>query len=170
MAETLEKLYALYEQKMYRLAYTIVHNVEQAEDIVQESFIKMFSHIDKLKNVENIQTKRWIMNVVKNEAIDHYRRNRRHLNLNDAVKAEPKEMKNDNVDDRLKQMIREDYIQMIFDKLSTNEKKVLRYRLVYQLSTAETAEVLAISEEAIRQRFSRAKQKAKEIMGGKNND
>ena len=168
MEETLEKLYTLYEQKMYRLAYTIVHNEEQAEDIVQESFIKIFSHIGKVEEAESIDTKRWILNIVKNEAIDHYRRNRRNQERDNAMKLRQYPVKNDNVEERLQQMIGEEQVQRIFDKLSMKDKKILCYRLTCEWSTAETADVLGISEEAVRQRFTRAKQKVRELMGGKN--
>ena len=166
MEETLEKLYTLYEQKMYRLAYTIVHSEEQAEDIVQESFIRIFTHIAEIKDIESSKTKRWILRIVKNEAIDQYRRNRRDWNLDNVVKLEQYTTPNDNIDNRLQQIIKEEYIQMIFDELSVTDRKVLCYRLTCELSTAETADILGISKEAVRQRFARAKQKAKEVIGG----
>ena len=170
MKEKIEKLYTLYEQKMYRLAYGIVHNEAQAEDIVQESFIKIFSHIDKIEKAESVEMKRWILNIVKNEAIDYYRRNKRHLKLDNAMKLEQLEVKKDNVDDRLQEIIREEYIQLIFDELSVKDKKILRYRLIYELSTAETADMLGISQEAVRQRYARAKRRAKELIGGKSDE
>ena len=170
MEEKIGKLYTLYEQKMYRLAYGVVHNEGQAEDIVQESFIKIFSHIDEVGQAESLETKRWVLNIVKNEAIDHYRRNRRKLELDKVIKFEQPVEKTDNVDDRLQQMIQEEYIQLIFDELSEEDRKVLRYRLVYELSTAETAQVLEISNEAVRQRLSRAKQRAKELIGGNDDE
>jgi len=166
----LEKLYTMYEQKMYRLAYAIVQNEAQAEDVVQESFAKIFSNLEKIKNVESMDTKRWIVRIVKNEAINHYRGTKRRWNLENKLKAEQNQLEYDNVEDKAQQMIKEEYLQVIFDELPMKDKQILQYRLFYELSTAETADMLRISEDGVRKRFMRAKQKVKELTGGSNDE
>ena len=48
-SETLEQLYDLYEQKMYAVAFSILHNEWQAEDAVQDAFVRLFKNIRRLK-------------------------------------------------------------------------------------------------------------------------
>ena len=166
MEGILEKLYTLYEQKMYWLAYSIVHSEEQAEDIVQESFIKIFSHIDEVKIVDDRTTKNWILRIVKNEAIDVYRRNKRTLELNDMIRENKSVVAYSNVENKLQQMIQDEYLQEILDKLSRLDKEILQYKFFYELSTSEIADMLNITEDGVRKRYRRAKQRAKELIGG----
>ena len=166
MEEILEKLYTLYEQKMYRLAYSIVHSEEQAEDIVQEAFIKIFSHIGEIKNVDDDTTKYWVLRIVKNEAIDVYRRNKRTLELNDIVKKNQSIVAYSSIENKLQQMIQDEYLQEILDKLPRLDKEILQYKFFYELSTSEIADMLNITEDGVRKRYRRAKQRAKELIGG----
>lgn len=53
-SETLEQLYDLYEQKMYAVAFSILHNEWQAEDAVQDAFVRLFKNIRKVKNLEEM--------------------------------------------------------------------------------------------------------------------
>ena len=46
--EKLHQLYALYEQPLYRIAYAILHQTEQAEDAVSDAFLKIISHLDQI--------------------------------------------------------------------------------------------------------------------------
>ena len=166
MEEILEKLYMLYEQKMYRLAYSIVHSEEQAEDIVQEAFIKIFSHIGEIKNVDDDTTKYWILRIVKNEAIDVYRRNKRTLELNDIVKKNQSIVAYSSIENKLQQMIQKEQLQEILNKLPHSDKEILQYKHFYELSTAEIADMLNITEDGVRKRYNRARERAKKLIGG----
>ena len=166
METTLEKIYKLYEQKMYWVAYDIVHSEEQAEDIVQEAFIKIFSNISKIEDVDSVLTKRWVLRIVKNEAINYYWGNKRKWNLDNIVKREQSTVQYDNVDKKIQQIMQEEYVQELFDRLSHTEKEILQYKIIYELSTIEIADMLGITEDGVRKRYNRAKQKAKELIGG----
>lgn len=50
-------LYDTYENKMYSIAYSILNNVEQAEDAVQDAFMKLIPYLHKIKNIDNLKTK-----------------------------------------------------------------------------------------------------------------
>ena len=167
MEEIIEQLYAVYEQKMYRLAYSIVNNVEQAEDIVQEAFLKIFFNLEKIQDVSSMGTKRWILRVVKNEAVDYYRKNKRRLKLVNSLKEKSSNVEYDNnVDDKIQHMIEEEYIQVALDGLSEKDKEILLYRLFYEFSTSETAKILGIGEDGVRKRYARAKMRMSELIGG----
>lgn len=74
----MEELYELYEQKVYYVAYSILNNIQQAEDTVQETFITLYKNLEKLHNLNIQELKRYILRVAKNKAIDSYRKNKRH--------------------------------------------------------------------------------------------
>lgn len=171
MEEILEQLYTVYQQKMYRLAYSIVNNVEQAEDIVQEVFLKIFFNLEKIQDVSSMKTKRWILRVVKNEAVDYYRKNKRRFKLVNSLKEKSSNVEYDNnVDDKIQHMIEEEYIQVVLDGLSKKDKEILQYRLFYEFSTSETAKILGIGEDGVRRRYARAKLRMSELIGGNNDE
>lgn len=72
--EKMEELYELYEQKVYYVAYSILNNIQQAEDAVQETFITLYKNLEKLHNLNIQEFKRYILRVAKNKAIDSYRK------------------------------------------------------------------------------------------------
>ena len=54
-AETFKKVFLPYHQKLYRIAYRIVQDTANAEDIVQETFIKLWNKKDELEQIENTE-------------------------------------------------------------------------------------------------------------------
>ena len=55
-SEKLERLYELYEQKMYAVAFSILRNEWQAEDAVQDAFVRLLKNIRKLRDLEDEKT------------------------------------------------------------------------------------------------------------------
>ena len=63
--EKMEELYELYEQKIYYVAYSILNNIQQAEDAVQETFITLYKNLAKLYSLSTEELKRYILRVAK---------------------------------------------------------------------------------------------------------
>lgn len=66
----LSKLYDIYENKMYSIAYSILNNVEQSEDAVQDALLKLVPHLSTIENIESLKTKRLVTYTIKNVSID----------------------------------------------------------------------------------------------------
>ena len=73
--EKLHQLYALYEQPLYRIAYAILHQTEQAEDAVSDAFLKIIPHLDQIESPDSPKTKAFLIQVIRNTAINQYRKN-----------------------------------------------------------------------------------------------
>ncbi|MFU7551202.1 RNA polymerase sigma factor [Vagococcus salmoninarum] len=56
----LTELYERYEQKVYRVAYRILNNVQQAEDVTQETFIQIYQKIEQVSSLDEEEQKRYI--------------------------------------------------------------------------------------------------------------
>lgn len=69
-----ELLVERYQEPLTRAAWRIVRGREEAEDIVQESFIKMYKNAEKFEKLEGIEFKSWAYKVTINTAITHYRK------------------------------------------------------------------------------------------------
>lgn len=69
-----EVLVEKYQEPLLRAAWRIVRSREEAEDIVQEAFVKMYKNAEKFEKLEGIEFKSWAYKVTINTAITHYRK------------------------------------------------------------------------------------------------
>ena len=81
-----ELLVSRYDRKLFRIAYNIVHNTEDAQDIVQDTFIKVFQNMGRFQAQSKFST--WLYRIVVNQSLMAMRTNRRkpvpmELSLND---------------------------------------------------------------------------------------
>ncbi len=74
--ELIEQLYILYEQPMYRIAYAILHNVEQAEDAVHDAFVAVIKSEADFDRADSEETKHYMIRTIRNTAINRYRKKR----------------------------------------------------------------------------------------------
>ena len=77
IAREMEKLYLEYRSPMYRVALSVLRDEGLAEDAVQQSFLKIFQNFDKLDLSDCNKTKSFIVILVRNTAIDLYRKRQR---------------------------------------------------------------------------------------------
>ncbi len=63
-----------YHEPFLRMARGITHNLEEAEDIVQEVFVKIYSNAQRFKKQEGIQFKSWAYKILMNTAFTHYQK------------------------------------------------------------------------------------------------
>ena len=72
-----EMLVEKYQEPLLRAAWRVVRSQEEAQDIVQESFVKIYKNADKFEKYEGIEFKSWAYKVTINTAITHYRKLKR---------------------------------------------------------------------------------------------
>ena len=72
-----EMLTERYQEPLMRAALRVVRNHEEAEDIVQEAFVKMYRNAEKFQKLDGIEFKSWAYKVTINTAITHYRKLKR---------------------------------------------------------------------------------------------
>jgi len=63
----------LYQKKVFRLAYAFFHNHDDAMDIVQETFLRLYQKVHMFQKGKDFQN--WLLKIAKNLCIDHYRKN-----------------------------------------------------------------------------------------------
>ena len=144
-------LFQLYEQKMYYIANAILRDPYAAEDTVMDAFTRLLNSRLEIDDPESAGTKQLIIRVTKSAAIDLYRKKKRDGTvfsnddriLSDLV-AGP-----ENTDVLLE-------IESMLDDLPAPMRSVLTLRFLRDRSVKETAEVLHISEAAVRKRQQRA--------------
>lgn len=161
-------LYELYEKKMYIVAYSILKNQWQAEDAVSEAFIKIIRHRDAFRDPESDETKRYIIRLIQNTAIDIYRKNQRdseHLQVLDGQSDQVCSQSVPDTDMVVLEMHDRQQVKELLCDLPEKLRQVMLLRCVKELSVKETAAVLQIKESAVRKRYERARTLLKDKLG-----
>ena len=160
-ASSQRELYARYSPKMLAVCYRYAHNREDAEDMLQEGFIKVFSQITKFEKRGSLEG--WILRIIVHTCINHLKKNKKF---------------NDNVDLAYAGniVIREDYIPSIIQAkqiVETIRTLPIGYRTVLNLyaiegySHKEIGQLLDIEESTSRSQYTRAKSMLEEILVNK---
>lgn len=156
-------LYEKYRCLMMTVAISILKDNYLAEDAVHEAFIKVAKNIDKFGDVDRIETKRYLISIVKSTAIDIYRkRNRQQEN---EIIYEPEKVENKKIA-YLETEEENSILQVIYD-LPEKYREIIILRYSTGLEYAEIANILGITEETVRQRISRGKKKMERALKNK---
>jgi len=84
--QAFKDIISLYQQKVFLLAYSILRNREDALDVVQETFMRLYQKLDAYEKDRNFQA--WLLQIAKNLSIDYYRKHharRREMESNRSV-------------------------------------------------------------------------------------
>ncbi|MBE6840793.1 MAG: sigma-70 family RNA polymerase sigma factor [Ruminococcus sp.] len=161
-SEKLEKLYELYEQPMYRIAYAILRNASCAEDAVSDAFMNIIRKIDKIGEPDSVHTKNYIIKTIKNASIDCYRKNRklyeRTQSIDDSILTVP-----DNSAD-VEKIVSDDNTELL-KELNVLDRQIMLLRCSDELSWHDIADRLGLTEANARKRFERARKKIVSMKG-----
>lgn len=153
-------LYEMFYQKVYRTAYFITRNRDAAEDIVQETFIKAFRHLDRVEDVE--KTGAWLATIATRTAIDAYRKSdkvalqtyREEIASASSVGTAPSAE-----DEALDRWMQEELWDEVEAALDCVSNSILLLKYIYGLKDQEIADRLEMSVGTVKSRVHRAKQK-----------
>lgn len=154
------------KDKLFRLAWSIVRNSADAEDIVQDVFLKLWTKNDEWDEIENIEA--YCFRATKNLAFDRAESLSIRKTENMASDSEDKAFV-DNITPffKLVETERNTLIYRCIDELSENQKMVFQLREIEGMSYKEIAETLNISEDLVKVSLFRARNKMKELLSGK---
>lgn len=161
--EVLEEIYRLYEQDMYKRAYSILHQVQQAEDAVQDAFIKLMKYLPRIQDAGCEKTRGLVMRILRTTAIDQYRKNHRDREMcteEDALMQE----KVVSIDVG-QQAVDRELLGRILYELQPMYLEVVKLRCYFGFSSRETAQILDVSEDVVSKRLERARKLIEKRMG-----
>src|ERR1043166_3341568 len=162
-AQAFTDLVNRYERKIYRLAKNITPKHEDAQDVLQETFLKAYEHLGGFHGNSKFYT--WIVRIAVNEALMKLRKRKgdRTVPLDEPVDT-GEEMVTREIavwEDNPEQRYSREEIQQILDRaiesLKPDFRTVFILRDIEEMSTEETAETLGISVPAVKSRLLRAR-------------
>jgi RNA polymerase sigma-70 factor, ECF subfamily len=166
-AEAYTVLVRRYDRKVFRLAKHITQNDEDAEDVLQETFLKAYSHLDNFQGQSKFYT--WLVRIAVNEALMKLRKRKsdRTVSLDETVDTgEDEVVREIAVWDNPEQKYSKEELRGILDKAIDSLKPAFRavfvLRDMEELSTEETAEALGLSVPAVKSRLLRARLQLRE--------
>lgn len=162
-----ETLVNRYENKIFRLALNITQNREDAEDVMQEAFLKSFEHLDEFQGNSRFYT--WLVRIAVNQALMKLRKRRpNQISLDEPVESEddlmPREVEDwgPSPEERFAQTELNEILSNVISELDPSFRIVFQLRDIEDLSTEETAEVLGLSAPAVKSRLLRARLKLRQ--------
>lgn len=164
-AARLTRLFELYEQRMYRVAFAILHDEGQAEDAVMSAFEGIVRNGKVPRDLASKEVERLAFASARNAAIDQYRKNareRQHMRpISDSefgIAASPD-------DEPGRAAISQAGFDSLIEPLGKPQQDVLRERFVVGSSVREAASNLGISEASVRKRQQRAIAQIRNLKG-----
>lgn len=151
------ELYKLYSKGMYNICLRMVNNASDAEDIIQHSFMDVFSKLHMFKFESSIGA--WIKRIVINNTINFLKKKRLQISeLNDQVQM----------------VVQDEDIENVHLEIGSVKKALGKlpdgYRVVFNLYAfegydhKEIGEIIGVTEATSKSQYSRAKKKIKEIL------
>jgi RNA polymerase sigma-70 factor, ECF subfamily len=166
-ASAFEELVNRYERKIFRLTMNITRNREDAEDAMQDAFMKAYSHLDRFQEESRFYT--WLVRIAANEALMRLRKRRpNQVSLDEPIESEddfiPQQIEDwgPSPEQRFAQTEMRDILRSVIEELTPDFRIVFVLRDVEGLSTEETAEAVGISEAAVKSRLLRARLKLRQ--------
>jgi len=152
------ELYNRFSPKMLAVCYRFAHNREDAEDMLQESFIKVFSQIHTFQNKGAFEG--WIRRIIVHTCINHLKKNKRFNESVDIINASAIQVREESIPS----IVQAKQIVECIRLLPIGYRTVLNLYAIEGYSHKEIAEMLDIEESTSRSQYTRAKQMLEEIL------
>ncbi|MFZ0637572.1 MAG: sigma-70 family RNA polymerase sigma factor [Candidatus Acidiferrales bacterium] len=162
-----ESLVNRYERKIFRLGMNITGNREDAEDVMQEAFLKAYEHLPGFQGNSRFYT--WLVRIAVNQALMKLRKRRpNEQSLDEQIETGEEAFFREVEDwgpspeERYKQAELQGILSTVINELDPSFRIVFQLRDIEELSTEETAEVLDLSVPAVKSRLLRARLKLRQ--------
>jgi RNA polymerase sigma-70 factor (ECF subfamily) len=149
--------FMIYHPKLYRIAYSILGDKGDAEDILQETYTKLWQKREQLNSIRNPES--YCVSLIKNASYDLHRSfHKKHRKVDICETNEESTYK---IEDNIEQSDRIVLVNRLIQKLPDKQKQVLRLSAIKELDNKEIEEITGFSNVNIRTLLSRARKTLK---------
>ena len=159
--EKFKEIYEHYRHFMWYLANQKLQDEHLAEDAVQEAFLALTRHLDKVEDIYSPRTKRFLSTIVRSKAVDILRKREPEQELEDCMED------GRGGTDILEQYLRKEHYNRLVScilELDDRYRTVFEYKYLYQMTDAEIGDILGISAKNVNVRYFRARKKLQEMI------
>jgi RNA polymerase sigma factor (sigma-70 family) len=160
-------LYDRYAEKVYHKCISFVKDVDLAQDLAHDVFLKTFINLKKFQGKSKFST--WLYSLTYNFCIDYLRKNNKVMVNNDDLLVNIPD-DDDEKNERELMSIASERLIAVLDIIPADDKMILLMKYQDELSIKEIQAALEVSESAVKMRVKRAKAKAVEVYKTKYKD
>lgn len=150
-----EELYQKYSSLVYKIAFSILKDKENAEDIMQNVFIKI-ANLSEEKLPTNYEAS-WIYSVTKNEAISYIRKNKETVSIEEVTQKSEK--------DKIEEILQKENYESLISSLEQKEKQIISLKIEVGLTFKEIAKVLNMPIGTIQWKYYKSLHSLKLLIG-----
>ncbi|HKI52776.1 MAG TPA: sigma-70 family RNA polymerase sigma factor, partial [Anaerolineales bacterium] len=155
-----EPLVRMHQQPVFRYAYLLLGDPDDAEDIAQETFLRAWKYLKRFDTTRPLRP--WSLRITSNLSSNWRRSAGRYVSaLTRAFRDEPAP---DSIEEKSTQQMQADELWEAVQGMKMVDQQVIYLRYFLDLSVAETADVLQIAEGTVKSRLSRALKKLRNII------
>ena len=155
-------------RRLYRLARGILRNDSEAEDVVQETYVRALTHLQDFRGDSSLAT--WLSRIAMNEALGRLRRQRPGVELSSlppgTLEAQiiqfPNSATSEDPEKTMAQREIQRVVEHAIDELPDNFRIVFITRVIEGMNVEETAEILGLKPETVKTRLHRARSMLRE--------
>lgn len=164
------ELIHLYRDKLHRLAYRMLNNQHDSEDIVQETFVRVYLNLNQYDDTQKFST--WIFRIGKNLCIDLLRKKKDVRSLDSGL-GDDKErtfydkLTSDEIGPENRVLLNEfkDQLRKVIDKLSDKYKTIVTLYYLHELTLEEISETLSLPVTTVKTRLYRGREQLRKKWG-----
>lgn len=150
-----EQLYQKYASLVYRIAFSILKNQENAEDVMQNVFVKL-ANLSKEKLPSKYEAS-WLYSVTKNETISYLRKNKETVPIEKVTKKRQ--------EDELEELIERDSYEKMISSLESKERQIISLKVETGLSFKEIASLLNMPMGSVQWKYYKSLHSLKLLIG-----
>jgi RNA polymerase sigma-70 factor, ECF subfamily len=159
-AEAWEPLVRTHQEAVFRFAYLLLGDPDDAEDVAQETFLRAWRYLARFDSTRPLRP--WLLSIASNLASNRRRSAGRYLSaLMRAFRDEPPSA---TLEEKSAQRTQADHLREAVKTLNNTDQQIVYLRYFLDLSVAETAEALNIAQGTVKSRLSRALEKLRTII------
>jgi RNA polymerase sigma-70 factor (ECF subfamily) len=159
-----DQVVARFRRKIFHIAYKFTGKHDEAEDLTQEIFFKVFKSLEKFNRDADFST--WLSSVARNYCIDHYRagKREREVLVEDLVAFDLAPASSGNPHRDLEDQDRRSFLRKGLDLLPNKLREAVVLRDLQGLSYQEMAERLALPEGTVKSRINRGREELSRLL------
>jgi RNA polymerase sigma-70 factor (ECF subfamily) len=149
-------------RRLYRLARGILRNDAEAEDVVQDTYVRAFTHLEQFRGDSSLST--WLSRIAMNEALGRLRRQKPGVEWSELEKSASQAQiipfplaSSDDPEKSMAQREIRDVVEHAIDELPEPFRLVFITRVIEGMNVEETAEILGLKPETVKTRLHRAR-------------
>ena len=159
------QLYTKYADAMYYTCFTMMHNVEEAQDMLQESFSEAFMNLHRFKFESTFGT--WLKRIVVNKCINEIKRKKTMLQYSENMEIYEGQLADE---DEMDVELSVDAVKSAMKQLPEGSRIIFQLYLLEGYDHREISEILGVSESNSKSQYMVAKRKIREILKSSQNE